>query len=325
MVQPSSGQAPGDETVPAPAQPPVTATDGVAEAGTRNGAASGRDASTFQPPLNVNGRAGGPLLPPEWPRPLDPSPFALEAIEEEAQTAEAGPGADVWYVDPVDDPANWGPPLPPPPPPARSVWEVLWPWGVRGVVETVEVLALALLMFLFVRSIGQNFVVDGGSMEPTFHNGEMLIVNKVVYRSFDLSWVSGPAEWRPFGQPAAGDIVVFRFPQDPRRDFIKRVIAVPGQTVEVCGGTVYIDGTARPEPYLARPAAYEYGPVTVPQGQYFVLGDNRNNSYDSHSWGMLGESFMIGRAEVRYWPLERAGRIEHESPAPPQAGVLRFP
>lgn len=325
MVEPTPGHAPGDQPVPAPA-PPVTATDGVADAGALDGAAlrgAVSNGSTFQPPLNVNGRAGGPVLPPEWPRPLDPSPFE---IEDEAQTSEAGPGADLWYADPADDPANWGPPLPPPAPPSRSVWEVLWPWGIRGVVETVEVLALALLMFLFVRSIGQNFVVDGGSMEPTFHNGEMLIVNKLVYRSLDLSWVSGAGEWHPFGQPEPGDVVVFRFPQDPRRDFIKRVIAVPGQTVEVRGGTVYIDGTARPEPYLERPPAYEYGPVTVPEGQYFVLGDNRNNSYDSHSWGMLGESFMIGRAEVRYWPLERAGRIEHEPvTATPQAGVLRFP
>ena len=320
MVEPTPGQAPGDQPG---LVPPLTAAEGVAETGALDGAAPADAAPRFQPPLNVNGRAGGPLLPPEWPRPLDPSPFE---IEEEAQTPEAGPGADVWYADPADDPANWGPPLPPPAPPRRSIAEVLWPWGVRGIVETVEVLALALLMFLFVRSIGQNFVVDGGSMEPTFHNGEMLIVNKLVYRSFDLSWVSGTGEWHPFGQPTPGDVVVFRFPQDPRRDFIKRVIAVPGQTVEVRGGTVYIDGKARSEPYLDRPPMYEYGPVTVPAGQYFVLGDNRNNSYDSHSWGMLGESFMIGRAEVRYWPLDRAGRIEHEPPtASPQAGVLRFP
>lgn len=343
MVQPAPGEHPGDkDDVPASAQPPVTATDGVAGQGTLNGAAldsgalnhaasypAGDAPESARPPIlnGVPNRAGGPLLPPEWPRPLDPSPFA---IEDEADTAEGGPGADVWYVDPVDDPANWGPPLPPPEPPRRSVVEILWPWGVRGIVETVEVLALALLMFLFVRSIGQNFIVDGGSMEPTFHNGEMLIVNKLVYRSFDLSWVpgiDGTGEWRPFGQPEPGDVVVFRFPQDPRRDFIKRVIAVPGQTVEVRGGTVFVDGQPRSEPYLDRPPAYEYGPVTVPEGQYFVLGDNRNNSFDSHSWGMLGESFMIGRAEVRYWPLDRAGRIDNNpvAAAKPQAGVLRFP
>ena len=257
------------------------------------------------------------------------APFGLDDEtddDEDELIAEGGAGIRTWYADPLDDPANWGPPLPSPEPPQRSVWELLWPWGVRGVVETVEVLALALLMFLFVRSIGQNFVVDGGSMEPTFHNGEMLIVNKLVYRSFNLAFI-GKGEWRPFGQPEPGDVIVFRFPQDPRRDFIKRVIALPGETVEVHAGQVYVNGVARTESYLDKPPAYEYGPVQVPEGQYFVLGDNRNNSYDSHSWGMLGESFMIGRAEVRYWPQAKAGRVDNEAElsATPQAGVLKSP
>jgi signal peptidase I len=312
MVEPEPGLTPGGEATPVPAQPPNPATNGVAGGPTLDGAYS-PPASAYRAPEHVPGRADGPLLPPEWPRPLEPSAFDLD-------------DAPVAYADPVDDPANWGPPLPPPLPPQRSLLEYLWPWGVRGVVETVEVIALALLMFLAVRSIGQNFIVDGGSMEPTFHNGEMLIVNKLVYRSFDLSWLPGqPAHeiWRPFGQPEPGDVVVFRFPQDTSRDFIKRVIAVPGQTVEVRNGVTYVDGKAQDESYLAQAPRYTFGPVTVAAGEYFVLGDNRNNSFDSHSWGMLGESYLIGRAELRYWPLARAGRVDNNpSAAPPLAGVL---
>jgi len=327
MVNPTPGAESGgsvppeDASAPAPYPPYAN--------GSADGAPSFSSFST--PPPHVPGRADGPSMPPEWPRPLD-APFGLDNDKDEP-IAEGGElegmgGIRTWYADPLDDPANWGPPLPPEPAPQRSVWELLWPWGARGVVETVEVLALALLMFLFVRSIGQNFVVDGGSMEPTFHNGEMLIVNKLVYRSFNLSWLpgqSGQSEWRPFGQPEPRDVVVFRFPQDPRRDFIKRVIALPGETIEVHAGQVYVNGVARTEAYLDKPPAYEYGPVQVPEGQYFVLGDNRNNSYDSHSWGMLGESFMIGRAEVRYWPLAKAGRVDNEAEiaATPQAGVLK--
>lgn len=198
---------------------------------------------------------------------------------------------------------------PPSEPPASSVW----PWGMHGLIETIEVLALALLMFLLVRSVAQNFVVDGGSMEPTFHNGEMLIVNKLAYKNFNLSWLpfTDKDDWRPFGAPQSGDVVVFKFPQDQNRDFIKRVIAIPGQTVEVRGGKVYLDGIQQNEPYLDQAPTYDYGPVTVPKGQLFVLGDNRNNSYDSHSWGLLDQSLLIGRAEFRYWPFGRIGRIDH--------------
>jgi signal peptidase I len=227
--------------------------------------------------------------------------------------------------DPTTRLENWGPSLPLPAAPAPSTWSTLWPWGLRGIVETAEVLALALLMFMFVRTLGQNFVVDGGSMEPTFQNGEMLIVNKISYRHFYISWLpwSDNTDWRPFGEPDVGDVVVFRFPQNPSRDFIKRIIATAGQRVEIRGGKLYVDGLLRDEPFLSQPTLYEYGPAVVPPGQYFVLGDNRNNSYDSHSWGMLDQSFLIGRAEVRYWPLNRAGRIDNavETVVSPQAGA----
>lgn len=219
-------------------------------------------------------------------------------------------------------------------PRGRSWVQVLWPWGLAQVSETLEVIALAIIMFVAVRAVAQNFIVDGASMVPSFHNGELLIVNRLAYRTFDVSWLPGSDEdaWRPFGEPRIGDVIVFRFPRDPDRDFIKRVVALPGQTVEVTGGIVYVDGRALDEPYIADPPAYTYGPETVPPGQLFVLGDNRNNSYDSHSWGMLDQSFVIGRTDLRYWPLSEIGRITHDEPlpeaavaepaAPRRAGVL---
>ena len=193
----------------------------------------------------------------------------------------------------------------------------LWPWGLRGLADTLEVVALALLMFVLVRGVAQNFVVDGGSMEPTFSNGQMLIVNKLAYSEFDLGWVPavGSEDWRPFGVLEVGDVIVFEFPHGQDRDFVKRVIGLPGQTVEVTNGQVLVDGVALVEPYLIDLPRYSYGPEMVPPDHVFVLGDARNNSYDSHSWGMLNQSFIIGRVDLRYWPVDRAGLVGRETPS----------
>ncbi len=250
--------------------------------------ASDVEATTFPPTGHLEATSAPELAPPD------------------EQSMEHAPWLPTGEADGIQEGAEGAPPR-------RSAWAVLWPWGVHGVIETVEVLALALLMFLLVRSVAQNFVVEGGSMEPTFHDGEMLIVNKLAYRTFDVSWLpfTDKDNWRPFGAPQPGDVVVFKFPQDQNRDFIKRIVAVPGQTVEVRGGKVFIDGVERREPYLDQAPTYDYGPTAVPEGQIFVLGDNRNNSYDSHSWGLLDQSLLIGRAEFRYWPFDRIGRIDH--------------
>ncbi len=195
------------------------------------------------------------------------------------------------------------------PPPARGASA----FGMGAMAEVLEVVALALIMFVAVRSVAQNFVVDGGSMQPNLSDGQLLIVNKLAYRSFDFSWLPGVEndDWRPFGDPQAGDVVVFRFPQNPERDFIKRVIALPGQTVEVMDDELLIDGVRVDEPYISDPPGYRFGPEMVPEGQLFVLGDNRNNSYDSHSWGMLDRDLIIGRADLSYWPMSEAGTIAH--------------
>ncbi|MCK9487384.1 MAG: signal peptidase I [Dehalococcoidia bacterium] len=183
-----------------------------------------------------------------------------------------------------------------------------------GLVETLDVLVLALAMFLCVRFVAHNYVVEGGSMLPTFHQSDLVIVNRLVYREFDLSWIPGLGadEWRPFGTPAPGDVVVFEYAGDPnQRDFIKRVIAVPGQTVQVQGGVVIVDGEALDEPYIAEAPRYDYPPTVVQPGTLFVLGDNRNNSMDSHVFGLVDASTVIGRADFRYWPADRWGMIGH--------------
>ena len=197
----------------------------------------------------------------------------------------------------------------------RQPWHhAIWPWGLGGVVETLDVLVLALMMFLCVRFVAHNYIVEGASMVPTFEDSDFLIVNRLAYRSFDFSWIPGvdEDEWRPFGSPEPGDVIVFIYQEQPReRDFIKRVIALPGQTVEVIGGVVHVDGVPLDESYIAQPPAYEMGPTVVEPGTLFVLGDNRNNSFDSHSFGAIPEESVVGRADLRYWPISRWGLIEH--------------
>lgn len=225
------------------------------------------------------------------------------------------------------DPWDRHVPAPPPPVAPAAPAGSVWPFGLGALSETLEVVALALLMFVAVRSVAQNYVVEGASMSPTFHSNELLIVNKLAYRSFDLSWLpwSEETEWRPFGDPQPGDVIVFRYPVNPDRDFIKRVIAVPGQEVEITGGRVYVDGVLLAEPFVLEPARGELAPVTVPEESFFVMGDNRNNSYDSRAWGMLDRDLLVGRADLRYWPLNSAGMVQHaRSENPPATEVSTF-
>jgi signal peptidase I len=167
--------------------------------------------------------------------------------------------------------------------------------AVRDILETA---LLTLVIFLSVRLGVQNFRVEGFSMEPTLHTNQYLLVNKVSYM---------------VGEPQRGDIVVLRFPQDPRRDFIKRVIGLPGEEVEVRGGSVYINGRVLDEPYLTDRPVYTYPKKNVPENGYFVLGDNRNNSHDSHVWDWLPREYLIGKAWVSYWPVQEWGVLRHDA------------
>lgn len=182
--------------------------------------------------------------------------------------------------------------------------------------EVVETILLTLIIFLVVRALVQNFKVEGSSMEPNLHSGQYLLVNKAVYFSFDTEAI---AKFVPFidtddsriffifHPPERGDVIVFRFPKEPTRDFIKRVMAGPGETVEIRSGVVWVNGQKLDEPYLRDRPNYNFGPETVPEDNYFVLGDNRNNSSDSHVWGMVPRDMIIGKAWLSYWPVSEWG------------------
>ncbi len=162
--------------------------------------------------------------------------------------------------------------------------------------EYVEALVVALLLALFIRAfVVQAFRIPSGSMIPTLLVGDQILVDKVAYR---------------FRKPMRGDIVVFKYPQDETRDFIKRVIGMPGETLEVRNRKVYINNTLLDDRGYAfheffdnfrMPPRDDYGPVVVPQGKYFVMGDNRENSQDSRFWGFLNEDKIVGRAFIIYW------------------------
>ena len=183
----------------------------------------------------------------------------------------------------------------------------------RQLSETLEIVALALIIFLGVRGIAQNFIVSGESMSPTFQTNQLLIANRLAYIDIDITWIPWHTgnQWQPFGNPEQGEIVIFAFPGDTERDFLKRILAVPGQTIEIKNGTIFIDEKALNEPYVTAPWFGTMPPQIVQPGNFFVVGDNRRNSFDSRSWGMLEKDLLIGRADFRYWPIQKLGFIKH--------------
>ncbi len=166
-------------------------------------------------------------------------------------------------------------------------------WGT-AIRELIETLILTLVVFLLIRFALPNFRIEGFSMEPNFHDGQYLFVNKLEYAVHP---------------PERGDVVVFLPPNSTTRDFIKRVIGLPGERVEIIDGAVQINGVPLAEPYPLNPGSYSFGPVTVGEDEYFVLGDNRNNSSDSHSWGMLPAKKIIGKTWISYWPPQLIGFV----------------
>ena len=136
--------------------------------------------------------------------------------------------------------------------------------------------------------------VEGKSMEPTLQDQDRLIVNKAVYRFFS--------------DPQPGDIVMLFYPRDPDKSFVKRIIAKEGDTVRIEGGQVYVNEALLPDTHVP-PAfrSYEYhGPEVVREAYYFVMGDHRNNSSDSRHWGQVPEKYIIGKVQLRWWPLTEA-------------------
>jgi signal peptidase I len=184
--------------------------------------------------------------------------------------------------------------------------------------EYFEAIVTAVILALFVRTwVVQAFKIPTGSMENNLLIGDHLLVNKFVF---------GPTMFpllrsiMPFREIQRGDIIVFKYPEEPQRDFIKRVIGLPGDTLELRAKKVYINGQPLDEPYVhfltavsegaevtSKDVLENYGPVKVPPNQYFMMGDNRDNSQDSRYWGYLPRHYVKGKALMIYWSYEGDG------------------
>ncbi len=158
-------------------------------------------------------------------------------------------------------------------------------------VDLVETILLSVILFFGINALSARIRVESISMVPTLHPGDFVIVNKLGYR---------------LGEPAQGEIIVFRLPRDPSQRYIKRVIGVPGDVVSIRGGNVFINGQQLVEPYVSVTTS-RGGNWEVPAGSYFVMGDNRNNSSDSRAWGYVPAENIIGKAMIVYWPPQKWG------------------
>lgn len=181
-----------------------------------------------------------------------------------------------------------GPVAPQAPPQEKIHWGHLF-------IDIIETFTLAALLFLGINTVSARVRVDGFSMRPTLEDGEFVLVNRLAYR---------------FGEVQRGDIIVFHFPMDPDQELIKRIVGLPGEDVSITDGAVLVNGQVLDEPYIASAPVYS-GQWHVPDGYLFVLGDNRNDSSDSHSWGLLPSENVVGQAVLIYWPPHLWDVIEH--------------
>ena len=176
------------------------------------------------------------------------------------------------------------------------------------VYEVVETILLAVIIWLAVNFATARYVVEGESMEPNLHTGQYLVVSRLSYMQI--------GDIFQLGEPQRGDIIVFDYPGNPSDDYVKRIIGLPGDVVTIDeDGIVFVNGIRLAEPYIPDIAELPYrkraGTWEVPEGTYFVLGDNRNHSSDSRTWGVLDERFIVGKAWISYWPPEAWGFMPH--------------
>lgn len=162
-------------------------------------------------------------------------------------------------------------------------------------IDLLETIILSVLLFLAIDAISARIRVDGLSMRPTLKDGEFVLVNKLAYK---------------FGEPQLGDVIVFHFPRDLEQEYIKRIIGLPGDSIEIKNRTVFVNGRELIEPYIEEEPLYQIQ-WEVPDDQLFVLGDNRNNSSDSHRWGPVPIEYVVGKALFVYWPPQDWGMINH--------------
>lgn len=176
------------------------------------------------------------------------------------------------------------------PPNRRPAWITFF-W------EILQTLIMAIILYFMIDAVVGRVRVENISMQPTLHQDQFILVNKLAYRLGDFQ---------------RGDIVVFHFPGDPKEDYIKRVIGLPGESIEIRDEHVYVNGQMLEESYIAAPPEYikEY---QVPEDGIFVLGDNRNQSSDSHLWGYVPRENVVGKALIVYWPLSEL-KILNQTP-----------
>jgi len=181
--------------------------------------------------------------------------------------------------------------------------------------EYAEAIIIALVLALFIRTfVVQAFKIPSGSMEPTLEIGDHILVNKFIY-GIKIPFTS--IRLLSFGQPQRGDVIVFVYPADPSKDFIKRVVAVGGDSVKLVNKKLYINNAEVPDshavykedsPFIPDPQKREnFGPIMVPPGQLFVLGDNRDRSLDSRFWGFVPVNEVRGKAFIIYWSWDSQG------------------
>ena len=182
--------------------------------------------------------------------------------------------------------------------------------------DIIEALVLAVVVFLLLQTTVRNFKVDGSSMDPTLEHGQYLLVNRLLYLRVDAERFSKIIPfWQSENQsshfairaPKRGEIIVFEFPDDnprnPRKDFVKRVVGLPGESIEIKDGRVIVEGVVLEEPYLDAKDNSNKTTVQLGEEEYFVLGDNRSHSNDSRSWGPVPEANLKGKVWMVYWPM----------------------
>lgn len=183
--------------------------------------------------------------------------------------------------------------------------------------EWVESIAIALVIAIVIQTfLVQAFKIPSGSMIPTFNVGDRIFVNKLFY-SARVPFVNWKMPGFDVRQPRRGDIIVFASPEDPKKDFVKRLVAVGGEDVEIKDGKILVNGRAPDEPFFKTAYYYNAGDygresraIKVPADSYFVLGDNSANSRDSRYWGFVPRKNLVGKAVLLYWPLNRVKLIK---------------